>query len=202
MEAQRQSSLGSVMWKKMHQGGLGAAREAARVMERIGGGPLLVEALAMQARLESEPPSAEPAERQEQLSAALLSLEAAEAAAIECSRMARPANPRQDLRLAANERLATIKLAQARALADLAHEERFHPWALKPRPAIPDFPQVDGRDAEPVREFLDPIKDLPDGGEDPQMRREDAALLAATAASQLTKDAVSRTDALAVMGES
>lgn len=202
-EATRQDKLGSVMWKKMHQTGLAAVREAVGTMERLGGGPVLVEALMLQARLESEPASAQPAGRQQQLSAALDTLKAAEAAAIQCTTMARPASlgGHQHLRLAADERLARIKLAQGRALADLAHEERFHPWALKPRPPMPDFPQIEGRDAEPVKSYLDPVQDLPDGGEDPVMRPEDAALLAATAASQLTKEAPTRTDALAVVGQ-
>jgi hypothetical protein len=202
MEATRQNKLGSAMWKKMHQTGLAAAREAAGTMQRLGGGPVLVEALTLQARLESEPASAEPRERQQQLSAALETLKAGEAAALESTTMARPAGLASHLRLrlAADERLARVKLAQGRALADLAHEERFHPWALKPRPPMPDFPQIEGRDAEPVKNYLDPVQDLPDGGEDPRMRPEDAALLAATAASQLTKDTSTRTDALAVVG--
>jgi hypothetical protein len=65
---------------------------------------------------------------------------------------------------------------------------------------MPDFPAMEGRDAEPVKAFLDPVKDLPDGGEDARIRNEDMALMSATAASQLSKDAALRADALAVSG--
>ena len=201
-EATRQSKLGSVMWKKMHDNALNTVRDAVRAVTALGGGPILVEALTLQARLESEPVSKDAAERQRQLTTALETLKTAEAQALETSTVARPANLRADLRLAADERLAKIKLLQAVALADLSHEERFQPWALKPRPPIPDFPTVEGQDAAPVKEFLDPLNDLPDGGEDPVIRREDLALLSATAASELTKDASLRAEALAVLGRS
>ena len=200
LEANRQNNLGSVMWKKLHESGLQKVREAVDILRSLGGGPLLVDAMLMQARLECEPVSKIPAERQKQLSASLATLIDAEMQALECSTIARPANLRPDLRLAADERLAKVKLMQSQMLAGLAHEERFHPWALKPRPEIPAFPTVEGRDAEPIKEFLDPVKDLPDGGEDPLIRREEMALLSATAASQLTKDAGMRSDALAVLG--
>jgi hypothetical protein len=72
--------------------------DAVAALQSFGGGPLLVEALSMQARLESEPISKDPAERQQHLSNALETLAVAEAAAIECSTVARPANLRADLR--------------------------------------------------------------------------------------------------------
>ena len=202
MDATRQDKLGSVMWKKMHQHALTTVRGAVSEVKALGGGPILVDALTLQARLESEPVSKDTAERQKQLTTALETLKSAEDQALQSSTVARPANVRADLRLAADERLAKIKLLQAEALADLSHEERFQPWALKPRPPIPDFPEsaVEGQDAAPVKAFLDPLNDLPDGGEDPVIRREDLALLAATAASELTKDAGIRAEALAVLG--
>ena len=200
MEATRQSNIGSILWTKMHQEALDTVRDAVAALKPLGGGPVLIDALTMQARLESEPVSMDPATRQKQLSTALDTLTAAEALATECCAVARPANLRADLRLTADERLAKVKRAQASALVMLAHEERFHPWALKSRPQIPPFPLVEGRDAEPVKAFLDPVRDLPDGGEDPVIRREDMALLSASAAAQLTKDITLRADAQAVQG--
>ena len=200
MEATRQSNIGSILWTKMHQEALDTVRDAVAALKPLGGGPVLIDALTMQARLESEPVSMDPATRQKQLSTALDTLTAAEAFATECCALARPANVRVDLRLAADERLANVKRAQASALVMLAHEERFHPWALKSRPQIPPFPLVEGRDAEPVKVFLDPVRDLPDGGEDPVIRREDMALLSSSAAAQLTKDITLRADAQAVQG--
>jgi hypothetical protein len=202
IEATRQDQLGGVTWKKMHQHALTTVRGTVSEVKALGGGPILVDALTLQARLESEPVSKDAAERQKQLTTALETLKTAEDQALQSSTVARPANVRADLRLAADERLAKIKLLQAVALADLSHEERFQPWALKPRPPIPDFPEsaVEGQDAEAVKAFLDPLNDLPDGGEDPVIRREDLALLAATAASELTKDVSIRAEALAVLG--
>ena len=85
MEATRQSNIGSILWTKMHQEALDTVRDAVAALKPLGGGPVLIDALTMQARLESEPVSMDPATRQKQLSTALDTLTAAEAGDLEAA---------------------------------------------------------------------------------------------------------------------